>query len=108
MGLMLQWLGALLDNAIDATDSNPIFIYIEASTSFLDIRMANEYVGDKGEDIRKILEEGYSTKGEGRGIGLHNLNQQVTNKGGKVRLEDYYDEGHKCHYLQIGICFDKH
>jgi len=107
MGLMLQWLGALLDNAIDASDSKPIYLFVEADAYFLDIRISNEYVGDKGQDIRIILEKGYSTKGEGRGIGLHNLNQQVTEKGGKIKLDDYYEEGHNCHYLQIGVLFEK-
>jgi len=105
-GLILQWLGALLDNAIDASHTHPINIFVDVSKSFIDIRMSNEYVGDTGQDIKRILEEGYSTKGEGRGIGLHNLNQQVTEMGGKVQLEVYYEEGHNCHYLQIGILFD--
>ena len=107
-GLILQWIGALLDNAIDATDTKPIYIYANISKTFIDIRMANEYVGDKGQDIRVILEQGYSTKGEGRGIGLHNLNQQVTERGGTVRVEDYYVEEHNCHYLQIVVLFDNY
>ena len=105
--LVLQWLGALLDNAIEASDSKSIYLFVEVDIYFIDIRISNEYVGDNGQDIKVILEKGYSTKGEGRGIGLHNLNQQVTEKGGKIKLDNYYEEGHNCHYLQIGILFEK-
>jgi len=108
MGLMLQWLGALMDNAIDAADTHPIYLFVESGKYFLDIRISNEYIGPKGQDIRTILEKGYSTKGEGRGIGLHNLNLQVTEKGGKINLDDYYEEGHDCNYLQVGILFESH
>ena len=106
--LLLQWLGALLDNAIEATDSKPIYLFVEVGDYFMDIRISNEYAGDKDQDIKGILEKGYSTKGEGRGIGLHNLNRQVIEKGGKVKLDNYYEESHKCYYLQIGIFFEKH
>ena len=106
LGLMLDWLGTLLDNAIEATHSNPIYIHINVSYSYLVVRIANEYIGDNGKDIQIILDRGYSTKKEGRGIGLHLLNQQVTEEGGKIKLEEYYEEAHNCHYLRISILFN--
>ena len=105
--LILRWLGTLLDNAIEATATNPIYIYIGASTDFLTIRTENEYIGDGGQDIKVILEEGYSTKDEGSGMGLYSLNQQVIEKGGRVELEEYYIEDLNCHYLQISVLFNK-
>ena len=105
--LMLKWLGTLLDNAIEVTNNNPIYISVLVSRTYLSIHVANEYAGDQGKDVRVILDKGYSTKKEGRGIGLHNLNQQVTENGGVVELEEYYDEAHDCHYLRVSIIFDK-
>ena len=104
--LMLSWLGTLLDNAIEATHSNPIYITIGASYSFLYLSISNEYIGNKGQDIKKILEYGYSTKGEGRGVGLHLLNTQVKEKGGEIVLKEYYEPECNCHYLQILVVFD--
>ena len=105
--LILKWLGTLLDNAIEATRTNPVYIYVGVSDYFLTIRTENEYTGDGGQDIKVVLEEGYSTEDGRRGIGLYTLNQQVTEKGGRVELEEYYAEGFNCYYLQISILFDK-
>jgi len=102
----LKWLGTMLDNALEATNENPIYIHIGVTTYDLVLRIANEYIGDVEQDIQVIFERGYSTKGEGRGIGLHNLHKEVTEKGGEIILEEYYTEDHNCHYLQISILFD--
>jgi len=104
--LMLTWLGTLLDNAIEASNVNPIFINIRMNYNNLNLFISNEYIGNKEKDIERILEHGYSTKGEGRGIGLHLLNTQVKEKGGKIILDEYYSPEHNCYYLQISIIFD--
>jgi len=49
--------------------------------------MANEYIGDKGQDIRRILD------------------QQVLEKDGTIELDEYYVKTLNCHYLQIAINF---
>ena len=104
---VLQWFGTLLDNALEATDKHPIYIHLGVTANRLILRVANEYVGHKGKDIQVIFEKGYTTKGEdkGRGIGLHNLYQEVSVKGGEILLDEYYTESHNCHYLQISILF---
>nr|WP_275891435.1 GHKL domain-containing protein [Ruminococcus sp. OA3] len=64
-------LGILLDNAIEASADiqNPAIEFILIShDGFLTVRVANSWKGDT--DIGKIWNEGYSTKGEHRGIGL--------------------------------------
>ena len=105
--LAIKWLGVLLDNAIEATDTQPIYIDFIATTRRLSIRVANEYLGDNGQDIHMIFEKGYSTKGEGRGVGLHQLHQAVTELGGKVEVDEYYTQAHNCHYVQLSIWFEK-
>lgn len=104
---ILKWLGTMLDNALEATNEHPIYIHIGVTTRRLMLRMANEYIGHKGQDIQVIFEKGYTTKGEnkGRGIGLHNLHREVTEEGGEILLDEYYTPAHNCHYLQISILF---
>ena len=101
--LILQWLGTLLDNTLEATDDNPIHILVMVTADLLNIRFENAYTGDDAQQISIIVEEGYSTKGEGRGIGLYNLNQQVIEAGGKLYLEVYHDTRYECPYIRAEI-----
>jgi sensor histidine kinase regulating citrate/malate metabolism len=104
---VLKWLGTLLDNALEASNEHPIYIHVGVTSNRLALRIANEYIGDIGQDLQVIFEKGYTTKGEnkGRGIGLHNLHQEVTKKEGEITLDVYYTEDHNCNYLQVSIWF---
>ncbi|MCI7110113.1 MAG: ATP-binding protein, partial [Spirochaetia bacterium] len=44
----------------------------------------------------KIFEKGFSTKGEGRGIGLYHTKQLITSLGGRISVESE---------VGIGSCF---
>ena len=105
--IALEWLGTLLDNALEATFNQPIYVRLFSSTRRFSIQVANEYLGDKGNDIRRIFEKGYSTKGEGRGIGLHLLHEKVIAQDGIIEVDEYYSDEHNCHYLQITILIKK-
>jgi len=105
--LMLTWLGTLLDNSLDASINKPIYVNITVSTNRLLLKVANEYTGNEGKDIEVIFEKGYSTKENGMGIGLHHLYQEATEKGAEVVVDEYYNEEHHCHYLEIKIYFKK-
>ena len=102
--LALKWLGTLLDNALEASEKTPIYIDIFSIQDEFSLEVANEYVGES-KDIQLIFERGYTTKGTGRGIGLHNLYTQVTELGGVVEADTFYTEVHNCHYLHIKILF---
>ena len=102
----MQWLGTLLDNAFEATRSKPIYVYVISTKKNFKIEVDNEYIGEKG-NIQIIFEKGYSQKGAGRGIGLHNLYTSVTELGGVVSVEDFYAEKHNCNYIKISIKFEK-
>ncbi|MCL1989856.1 MAG: GHKL domain-containing protein [Defluviitaleaceae bacterium] len=102
---VLEWLGTLLDNALEASHAAPIYVYLYSGIKRVTLKVSNEYLGNKGDDIIKIFEKGYSKKGEGRGIGLHHLNASVKEKGGKVDVEAYYHDKHRCHYLELSIYF---
>lgn len=101
----LKWLGTLLDNALDASDQNTIYVSLFSIYDDFTLKVANEYTGEGGKDISVIFEKGYTTKEDGQGIGLHNLYTHVMELGGDVKVEEYYTESHNCHYLQIDIIF---
>ena len=64
-------LGILLDNAIEASADIPdsgIELILSSRDGFLTVRVANSWRGDA--DIGRIWKEGYSSKGDHRGIGL--------------------------------------
>lgn len=64
-------LGILLDNAIEASADIPdsgIELILSSRDGFLTVRVANTWRGDA--DIGRIWKEGYSSKGDHRGIGL--------------------------------------
>ena len=66
-------LGILLDNAIEAVEQvqGDISLVISAQTDGVHIILDN--TTDQDVDISKIYEDGYSTKGSGRGTGLLSL-----------------------------------
>lgn len=104
--LVLKWLGIMLDNAIEASNNHPIYIYLASTHKSFTLRMANEYTDTK-EEVNKIFEKGYSTKGEARGVGLYNLNQQVIELGGEVEVDVYNDNERNCQFIEISIEFKR-
>ena len=102
---LLQWLGTLLDNAFDATDENPIYVRAVVTSKRISLSVANEYVGERDQNFNAMFEKGYSTKGEGRGLGLYHLQQTVSEFGGYVTCFEEYQEAHDCYYLTILIEF---
>ena len=52
-------------------------------------------------DIKKIYEEGYSTKGENRGLGLNNVRKILANYG-TMFLETELQENRFLQVLKIG------
>lgn len=68
----VRCLGILLDNAIEAaseTESPWVEIVLLALDGTVSLRIANPYAGTVSPD--KIWKKGFSTKGAGRGLGLH-------------------------------------
>jgi len=103
--LLLQWLGTLLDNAIDASITHPIYVRLMVTSSRLSLQVSNEYLGTDREDFEAWFTQGYSTKGEGRGLGLYHLNETVTNLGGTLACFEEFNEVHRTSYLHLVIKF---
>jgi sensor histidine kinase regulating citrate/malate metabolism len=92
--MLITVIGNLLDNAFDAMNESDDYqeqkelmfgIYSKPGAVLIT-------VDDTGSGIRKddkmhIFENGYSTKGDGRGTGLHQVKSMVENFGGTITVE---------------------
>ena len=59
-------------------------------------------IGIKEENKDKVFENGYSTKGKGRGTGLYQVKRLVENLGGEILLNSQYGTG-----TSITVTFDR-
>ena len=92
--MLITVVGNLLDNAFDAMNESADFkkhkelmfgIYSKPGAVLVTVDDTGS--GMKNEDLERIFEKGFSTKGEGRGTGLHQVKAMVENFGGKISVE---------------------
>lgn len=87
---MCRMLGNLIDNAVEALD--PAGEKRICVRMWEDVRLMHFSVENNGAPIpdeiqKSIFEEGYSTKGEGRGTGLFIVSRILEANNGSIRLE---------------------
>ena len=92
--MLITVIGNLLDNAFDAMNENgdyqaqkELMFGIYSKPGAVLITVDDTGSGISKEDIAHIFENGYSTKGEGRGTGLYQVRSMVENFGGKITVE---------------------
>ncbi len=93
-GLLVTVIGNLLDNAFDAMNDRPdydapreLLFGIFSKPGALLITVDDTGGGIAPENLERIFENGYSTKGEGRGTGLYHVRQMVEQSGGSITVE---------------------
>lgn len=95
-------LGILLDNAIEAaikSDEKRVNIaFIKKNTSII-IVLINTFSGEIP-PISKMFKQGFSTKGDNRGLGLSNL-KEILNKYEHVSLDTMIEEHSFCQEVTI-------
>lgn len=85
--------GNLIDNALDSMNMDTsktdkeLSLGVYTRPDELLIIVKDTGAGIPDEIKEKIFENGFSTKGEGRGIGLYHTKQLITSLGGKISLE---------------------
>ena len=91
--------GNLIDNALDAmnmdssnTDKELQFGAYTKDGELL-IIVKDTGPGISKENLEKIFENGFSTKGTGRGIGLYHTKQLIESLGGKITVESQTGRG---------------
>ncbi len=107
---IIEMLGILIDNAMEALSirtvhGKKIYVEIKDTNEDLQIFVANisQYYGP--DEISKFFQKDYSSKGKGRGIGLHKLKKVVQEKDGDIMVTNEKKDGND--YLRFGIILPK-
>lgn len=91
--------GNLIDNALDSMNMDltksekelSLGIYTRPDELLIIVKDTGTGISDDLKD--KIFENGFSTKGEGRGIGLYHTRQLITSLGGTITVESQVGVG---------------
>lgn len=98
--MLITVIGNLLDNAFDAMDTmediaahkSLLFgIYSKPGAVLITVDDTGPGIGEA--DMPYVFENGYSTKGEGRGTGLYQVKSLVESFGGKITVESQEGAG---------------
>ena len=92
--ILIRMIGIIIDNAIEETlllDGGEIQIAIFSDKEYVYIIVKNN-VRPTIEPLHVLKKEGFSTKGDNRGIGLSNL-QELTENNSNIMLETQIKEG---------------
>ena len=103
-------IGNLIDNAFDAMNEandnfekpKELLFGIHSKPNALLITANDTGIGIKKENIEQVFENGYSTKGKGRGTGLYQVKRLVENLGGEIVLDSQYGTG-----TSVTVTFDQ-
>ena len=92
--MLITVIGNLLDNAFDAMNESTdykkhkeLMFGIYSKPGAVLITVDDTGSGIKLRDMEHIFENGFSTKGDGRGTGLYQVKEIVENFGGKITVE---------------------
>jgi len=103
---IIEVLGILLNNSIEYLDSVmginktiKLSIYEDSNRIHIHVDNTSEY--KTYEEMERMFEEGYSTKGEDRGIGLYSLKNIVTRYKGELIVHHYKSED--TNWTSIGV-----
>ena len=97
--LMVTVIGNLIDNAFDAMDRKDIDRQKELNFGIysredaLLITIDDTGIGISKDNVEHIFDNGFSTKGEGRGTGLYQVKEMVEAIGGKITVESQENMG---------------
>ena len=98
--MIITVIGNLLDNAFDTMNEREdykahreLMFGIYSKPGAVLITVDDTGRGIKTNDMERIFENGFSTKGEGRGTGLYQVKTLVETFGGKITVESQEDVG---------------
>ena len=103
---LIEIIGILLDNAIEALeeqDVKKIEIKLLNSKDAFMISVANISGWKTNSEIEKFFECGYSTKGDGHGIGLYRMNMLIKKYKANIQVENVSKDD--LNYLSFKITF---
>ena len=97
--LMVTVIGNLIDNAFDAMNikdmgrQKELHFGIYSRESALLITVEDTGIGISKENLKHIYDNGFSTKGEGRGTGLYQVKEMIEAIGGNIKVESQENIG---------------
>lgn len=108
---LVELAGILIDNAVEAlgygenvdvkTDISKIYVSMKENEDRLELTVANTSDYFEEDMTEYFFEAGYSSKGKGRGIGLHKLKRMVNDRTGDIIVSnEKYDD---INFLQFCI-----
>ncbi len=88
---LIEMMGILLDNAIEELGRESIVdrvlvIELMVEDNIMKFSVSNSYENNNDLDVSKIFENGYSSKGNGRGIGLSKLKHMMKDNNGEIAV----------------------
>jgi len=88
---LIEMMGILLDNVIEELSSGNItnkilIIELLVENNVMKFSVTNSYEDTISLDVSKIFENGYSSKGRGRGIGLSKLKKMLIDNNGEITV----------------------
>lgn len=101
---IVELVGNLLDNAVEATVNNSnkrISFEIEEKDNNVSFILTNPYDWVEGESFNKFMIDGKSTKRNGHGFGLTNINKVVERYRGVMQVQFEYDQDMKVIRFEI-------
>lgn len=99
--LIITVIGNLIDNAFDAMNiknsavsrPNELHFGIYSRPDTLLLTVEDTGVGISADNLTHIFENGFSTKGSGRGTGLYQVKELLDHVGGKITVESQENVG---------------
>lgn len=105
---LVEMIGTLFDNAMEnllsENKGGQMYLGIRREGERLAIEVRNEHEYIPFSEWGSFFERGYSTKGEGRGLGLYHLKKLVNKYGGEIRVQNKEIDGHT--FFSISILLD--
>lgn len=109
---LIEAAGILIDNAVEAVCNSDvpekqirIFIH-QLEDERIIIKVMNIFPFVPNEELQKFFVQGYSTKEEGRGLGLQKLKKLAEKHGGEVGAYNDKRGGERCVTIEAGAKYE--
>lgn len=99
---LITILGNLLENAFEALsksekDEKFVYLKIKEQDKYIEVSIEDNGNGISEENLNKIFEKGYTTKGNSKGVGLDLVNKVVRSLNGQIKVKSE---------IGVGTCFN--
>lgn len=103
--MLIEIIGNLLDNAMEEVllrkKDETVYLSIYQQDTCLCIHVSNEHQKIPQSAYMKFFENGYSSKGNDRGIGLHYVKKIVKKYRGSIDAGNESRNGRNCFYIRV-------